>query len=246
MNKTILSAFAVILVFTLFLTSSIFVQGAGNGTGGSGNGSSPYNGSGQSNYSGNGSNGQGNVTGNQTMNQSGNMNQNQVMAGNATQLQQMIQQREQDMEQEKNGLSDPEQQEILQNQNRVRLAVHAFLAMENLVGGIGQNVSEIAKEFNNSVQATIRAEERIEKKSGFSRFFSGGDEKSAEEIENEVEQNRNRIEMLKQLKEQCSCGEEVKAMYQEQIQNLEQEQNRLETKAQNEMKSKGMFGWLWK
>ncbi len=231
MKKTILLTFAICLVCALFFAGSVVAQGgSGNGTGGSGNGS----------------NGQGNSSGNQTMNQSGEMNQNRAMAENATRLQEMIQQRQQEMESEKNELSDSKQKEVLQNQNRVRLAVHAFLAMENLTGGIGKNVSEIAKEFNNSIQATMGAEERMEKRSGFSRFFVGGDEKSAKEIEQEVERNRNRIEILKQLKEQCSCDEEVKVMYQEQIQNLEQEQNRLETKAQNEMKSKGMFGWLWK
>ena len=223
MNKTILLTFVIFLVCTLSFANLVVAQ-----QGGSGDGS--------------------NESGNQTMDQSGEMNQNQnrVMAGNATELQQMIQQRQQVMEQEKNNLNNIGEQNVLQNQNRVRLAVHAMLAMENLTGGIGQNVSEIAKEFNNSVQATIRAEERIEKRSGFSRFFAGEDEKAGKDIEQEVERNRNRLQELNQLKEQCSCDAEVKAILQEQIQNIEMEQNRLEERAQTEMKSKGMFGWLWK
>ncbi len=227
MKKTILLTFVIFLVCTLFLVGSVFAQQGG---------------------SGNGSNGQGNSSGNQIMNQSGemNQNQNQVIAGNATQLHQMIQQRQQEMEQEMNNLNNAGEQNVLQNQNRIRLAVYTMLAMENLTGGIGKNISEIAKEFNNSVQATIRAEERIEKRSGFSRLFAGGDEKAGKEIEQEVERSRNRLQELNQLKEQCSCDAEVKAVLQEQIQNMEMEQNRLETKAQNEMKSKGMFGWLWK
>jgi len=48
------------------------------------------------------------------------------------------------------------------------------------------------------------------------------------------------------LRAQCDCGEEVKAMLQEQIQNMEQEQVRLQQLAQNEKKNKGVFGWLWK
>jgi len=169
----------------------------------------------------------------------------QTKARNTTELKQMIQEREQEMNQSMQGLKE-ELKEMYQNQNRVRLAVHALLAMENLTGGIGRNVSQIAKEFNNSVQATIRAEERIQTRNMLMRFFFGGDEQAAEEMEQEVNRNRERIQELRRLMQECECDEEVKAMLQEQIQNMEQEQNRIQELAQNEKKSKGIFGWLWK
>lgn len=184
--------------------------------------------------------------------------QNQGIAGNLTvqqrqqlglhtptELRQLIQQRQQAMNQEMNSMGKDEQK-VYQNQNVVRLAVHSLLAMENLTGGIGKNISQIAREFNNSVQATIRAEERIQTRSAFSRFFMGGDKKSAEEIEAELNRNRQRTEQLNQLRVECQCDEEIKAMMQEQIQNMEQEQTRLQQVAQNEKKSKGLFGWLFK
>ena len=164
---------------------------------------------------------------------------------NLTQVRAMVQARQQEMNQEM-GKMGQGQQNMYQNQNQVRLAVHALLAMEDVVGGIGKNVSAIAKEFNNSVQATIRAEERIQTRNRIARFFAGGDNKAGEEIEQEVNQNQQRIQELKQLREQCECGEEVKSMFQEQIQSMEQEQNRLQELAQAEKKSKGLFGWLWK
>ncbi|MBU4492790.1 MAG: hypothetical protein KKA61_00295 [Nanoarchaeota archaeon] len=169
----------------------------------------------------------------------------ELKAQTKTQLQEMIQQKQQAMNQELEGKKEKEQK-VYQNQNQVRLAVHSLLAMEGLVGGIGKNVSQIARQFNNSVQATIRAEEKIQTRSAFARFFAGGDEKAAGEIEQEVNSNRERIKELKQLHEQSDCDEEVKAMMQEQIQNMEQEQNRLQELAQKEKKSKGLFGWLWK
>ncbi len=61
-----------------------------------------------------------------------------------------------------------------------------------------------------------------------------------------MNQSQQRIRQLKHLRAQCDCGEEVKAMLQEQIQNMEQEQVRLQQLAQNEKKNKGVFGWLWK
>ncbi len=168
-----------------------------------------------------------------------------VMAQNQAMVQEKVQLKEQQMNQELQQMKSP-QKEVYQNQNQVRSAVHALLAMENMTGGIGQQVSAIARNFNNSVQSTIRAEEKIMSKSGFSRFFSGGDEEAAEELEAEVGANKLRIQQLKQLKEECDCGEEVKAMFQEQIQSMEQEQLRLEQLAKKEKASKGIFGWMWK
>lgn len=170
---------------------------------------------------------------------------NQVMAENAEQLREMIQNRQQEMNQESEQLGE-QTRAVYQNQNRVRLAVHALLAMENLTGGIGRNVSAIARDFNNSVQATIRAEERIENRNWLTKFFAGGDEEAAEDIELEVNSNQARIQELKRLMQDCECDEEVKAMMQQQIQNMEQEQNRLMQKSQEEKKNKGLFGWLWK
>ena len=79
----------------------------------------------------------------------------------------------------------------------------------------------------------------------FSRLFSGGDAEAAEEIEAEVNQNRERIENLKRYREECDCSSDVKEMLQEQIQNMEQEQDRLGELAQNEKQNKGLFGWLF-
>ncbi len=156
-------------------------------------------------------------------------------AGNAQELGEIIRERQQEM-----------LQEVFKNQNRMRLAVHALLASEDLIGGIGKNVSQIAKEFNNSVEKTIRAEEKIKQRSGLIKFFLGGDKKAAEEIEQEVNKNQERIQQLHQLMEQCECSEEVKSMVQEQIQNLEEEQNRLKQLAEEEKQNKGIFGWLFK
>jgi phosphatidate phosphatase PAH1 len=189
-------------------------------------------------------------TGQETQNQGEEENlmiqqREQLMARNATELRQMIQERKQEMNQEMQSLGE-QQQKVYQNQNRLREAVHVLLAMENLTGGIGRNVSQIAREFNNSVQATIRAEERIQTRNMLIRFFFGGDEVAAGETEQEVNRNRLRIQELKRLMQECECDEEIRAMMQEQIQNMEQEQNRLQELAQNEKKSKGLFGWLWK
>jgi hypothetical protein len=169
----------------------------------------------------------------------------EVRAQNVSELHEMVEQRKQEMNQDIQALKE-HQQLVYQNQNKVRLAVHSLLAMEELVGGIGPQVSQIAEGFNMSVQATIRAEERIQSRSGFVRFFAGGDDEAAQEIKQQVIQNQERIQQLQQLSGECDCDEEVRALLQEQIQNMEQEQTRLQQLAQAELTDKGLFGWLWK
>jgi len=160
-------------------------------------------------------------------------------------IKQQLQQKQQQMNKEAEDVGG-KKSEILKNQNRVRIAAQTLSQMANMMGGIGKEVSEIAKNFNNSVEATVRAEEKIQTRSGFARFFVGGDEEAAEELDQEVQQNQQRIQELKQLREQCECDEEVKEMMQEQIQQMEQEQTRLQQLAQAEKKSKGLFGWILK
>jgi len=159
-------------------------------------------------------------------------------------IKETVQQRKQEINKEIQQMEKSEQK-VYQNQNEVRLAVHSLLAMEEVLGGIGQQVSQIAKEFNNSVQATIKAEERIENRNRLVKFFTGGDEEAAGILEQEMERNEIRIRQLMQLSEQCACGDDVKVVFQEQITKMEQEQNRLEQMAQGEKQAKGIFGWLF-
>jgi len=135
-------------------------------------------------------------------------------------------------------------QKAYENQNQVRVAVQGFLAMEDLVGGIGKKVSEVAKQFDNSVQKTIQAEETIRNRSRIVRFFAGGDQKTAEELQNLVDQNRVRIQQLKELKGECDCEDEVKTLMQEQIQSMELGQVKLQGLIQNERNARGIWGWF--
>jgi hypothetical protein len=156
-----------------------------------------------------------------------------------------IRERKQELDQELEGMGTRERA-VYENQNRVRLAVHAMLALEELDGGIGSEIAPIAREFNNSLQVTVRAEEQIQSRSGIARFLAGGDADAAREIQQQVIENRNRIREMNRIIEGCDCDEETKLMLQEQLQNMEQEQNRLENLAGSELKDRGLLGWLWK
>lgn len=173
-----------------------------------------------------------------------NQQKTQLKIKTVNELKEAIQQKEQEMNQEIRDLKE-KAQNVYKNQNKVREAVHSLLAMEDMIGGIGPQVSAIAKEFNNSVQSTIKAEEVIQTRSRVKKFFIGGDKEAAEKISQEANKNQERIQELKQLKENCGCGEEIKAVMEEQIRNVEQEQVRLKALAQAEINSKGIFGRLF-
>jgi hypothetical protein len=162
-------------------------------------------------------------------------------------LRERMENRKQEMEENIEALGEGRQQ-VYRNQNEVREAVHNLLDMREMLDekGIGQNVSGIAREFNNSLKVTLEAEERIQNRSRFIRFLVGGDDEAADQIEQQITTNRERIQQLNQLKEQLKDDEELRQMFQDQIQQMEQEQTRLQNLAQNETRSRGLFGWLFR
>lgn len=145
------------------------------------------------------------------------------------------------------NLSNRDKQKVFRNHNRVREAVMALLALReegNLTGGIGQNISAIAREFNNSVEKTQKAEEAIVGRDGLTRFLFGGDENAAAALQAELNQNRVRIQQLERLRLQLEP--EYQPYVEEQIRLMQEEQTRLQELAAREMVDKGLLGWLFK
>jgi len=171
-------------------------------------------------------------------------NGQQLRARTSNELKSMIQEKRGEMIEEVRSMKG-NLQKAYENQNEVRIAVHGLLAMETLVGGdIGPKVSKIANQFNNSIGETIKAEETIRNKNRIIRFFAGGDQETAEELQNLVDQNRIRLQQLKELRDQADCEEEVRELMQEQIQSMEQGQTKLQEMIQNERDARGIWGWF--
>jgi hypothetical protein len=171
--------------------------------------------------------------------------QNQTRAMNVTILHQQLQER---------ARLSAGQQGVPARYSNASAFVHLLLneSQNNALfgegpGGIGPQVSEHARQFNNSLRAQIQAEERIENRNAFVRFFAGGDNVAAMTLEQESIRNQERIQEMQQLITQCQdCDASVKEMLQEQLQEMEQTQTRLQQVAQNEKQDRGIFGWLWK
>lgn len=131
-------------------------------------------------------------------------------------------------------------------QNRVKLAVHALLGIENLTG-IGKNVSMIAKEFNNSIKAVGDAEANISTRAGIMRTLFGGDYEAAGRLEMEAEQDQQRTRLLIQQEEACQdCDNQTRAFIREQISAMQNETARISALAQKEKSDTGILGWLFR
>jgi hypothetical protein len=142
------------------------------------------------------------------------------------------------------GNATPARAGWTKNPNEVRLAVHTLLAMENLTGGIGTQVSSIARDFNNSAQKTWQLEARIESRDAFSRFLFGGDRASAAELAGLTVQNENRIRQIEQLVNDGTLDSATRAMLEEQLRILEAENTRLGQLSELELQDRGLLGWI--
>lgn len=164
----------------------------------------------------------------------------QVKAQNMAELKKMSIKIKMELEEENKKMRGPKK-DVYKNQNRVRLAVHNLLAMENMLGGIGPQVSKIAREFNNSANKTIQAEIKIRGRGRFKRFFTGGDKESAEIIKRELSKEEEMIRTLEGLVKRARVAVEVKANIEEQINNIKGELERLANVVKGEEESPGVF-----
>lgn len=137
----------------------------------------------------------------------------------------------------------PKFKDAVKNANETRLAVHALLASKELIGGVGPQVSEIAKQMNDSVTTTTDAEANIQSRGFLTRFLFGGDSASADVIAQTVAQNQTRIDDLKKLLAEANVSADIQVTLNVQIAALQTAQTRLQKLANKEQKMWGLFSW---
>ncbi len=155
----------------------------------------------------------------------------------------------QSVEERKHELDDeeasttPKLRKVMKNANEVRLAVHTLLASKELLVGIGPQVSEIARQMNDSVATTTSAEARIESRGFIAKLFFGGDKKASKDISKAVERNGENIAKLTELLNSANLSVEVKAMLETQLTAMQAQQTRLQDVAAGQAKLWGFFSW---
>ena len=158
-------------------------------------------------------------------------------------LKQMIQERREMLENEA-ASTTPEVRRLFNGATSMSVAVHALLASRDLLGGgIGQQVSDIARRVDDSAATTTNAEAKIHSRGFLTKLLFGGDTTAADVISQEVARNQERIDALTALLNQANVPADIQAELNAQITALKEAQARLESVAQGERKAWGIFSW---
>ena len=115
-------------------------------------------------------------------------------------------------------------------------------AASSTAGGIGEQVRLIAQQQNDSDATVTAAITKIENRNKIKTFLFGSDYKNLGALRSEIVQTRNRIEQLNRAIENTTDTAEIQA----QIQNLEQEQTKIESFIKAQEGKFSLFGWLVK
>ena len=158
------------------------------------------------------------------------------------QLRLSIDQRRQELDQEE-ASSSPQVRDVMKDTNPIRLAVHTLLASKGLLGGIGQQVSDIAQQLDDSATTTASAETQIESRGFFTKLLFGGDTAAAKTIADQVAKSQQRIVDLTALLNKSGISADVMLELKDQITTIQETQTRLQALAQKEQNAWGLFSW---
>ena len=112
-------------------------------------------------------------------------------------------------------------------------------------GGIGEQVRAVAREQDESNEKIAEAIDEIQNRSKLKTFLIGTDYKNIGQLRSEMVKTRNQIEQLERLLDETT-SEENKTALQEQIQTLEQEQQKIEDFLKANESKFSLFGWFVK
>jgi hypothetical protein len=178
--------------------------------------------------------------------------------GNATGAQDMDQKREQHREREQlhaTGTLDDATNTppaiigkgiAQQHRNEVSAAVQILVrAAEREQGGIGPQVSEMAKKIDDAAATSSQAMVKIESRNMIQTFLFGSDYKNLGELRRQVSATRNDLEQLNRLSETAKYGTSTVEI-QEQVSILQQTQAQIENFIKEQEGKFSLFGWLVK
>lgn len=130
-----------------------------------------------------------------------------------------------------------------QRRSQVANAVRAMLQVADREGGIGQQVRVIAQNQNQNQVKLEQNIEKIQSRGGFAKFFVGPNYGEIKDTQKTLEQNKEQIRQLNQIRTQLSNQGDQQQLA-EQIRILEQTNQEIEILLTNAQKGFSLFGWL--
>jgi hypothetical protein len=140
--------------------------------------------------------------------------------------------------------SSSRSEEALQHMSEVAKKVQELLTTVGAKGGIGQQVSEVAKEQNDEQQATRDSIDKIDSRSGLLKALIGPNFKELGNIRAQIARTDDRIQKLNQLKDQFAGDAATQKLIGDTVTALQTQLASLENKVQTEESSPSLFGWL--
>jgi len=127
----------------------------------------------------------------------------------------------------------------------VAQTVEELLTTQGAKGGIGQQVSEVAREQQQAQQEIEGELDKLEARKGWMKKLFGSDYKAIRNLNQQTERNRLRIRQLEQLQTQVA-NQADQTQTQEAVQALVEQNTALEEQIQVEEQVGSLFGWLFK
>ena len=142
--------------------------------------------------------------------------------------------------QNENGVTNGEAR-----RSQVANAVQEMLQIADRSGGIGEQVRVIAQAQNQNQERLENNLEKIQNRNRVAKFFIGPNYEEVKEAQNNLEQNRERVRQLKEIKTQLGDEADNQSLG-EQIQLLEQANAEAEISLDNSTKGFSLLGWLFR
>lgn len=156
-------------------------------------------------------------------------------------LQEQIQAKEQELTRYLNQVQE-KIKSIYQNQLSSQLAAQAFLSLGESASNTNQEMITTAQNLSAQIQSAIQNEEKLTLRNRITKFFLGADQDATDNLTSNISQIESDIANLQT--ELNTYDADTQYMYQQYLDNLTQELNRLQEKVQTETKSQGIFGWF--
>jgi len=132
-----------------------------------------------------------------------------------------------------------------QRRSEVANAVQEILQVAENNSEIGQQIKTIAQTQAQNQEKLESSLQKVQNRSGLAKFFVGPDYKEINNANKLLEQNREQIKQLNQIKNQLVDQNDQEKLT-EQVQLIEQTNQEIENVLDVSQKGFSLFGWLFR
>ncbi len=140
---------------------------------------------------------------------------------------------------------NPRSETARQNMSVVSQAVEELLTTQGAQGGIGQQISEVAKQQQQAQPEIEEQLNKLEARQGLTKRLFGPDYKAIRNLNRQTERNQLRIRELQQLQNQVT-NQADETQIQGVVHALVEQNTALQDQIQNEEQVASLLGWLIK